>query len=81
MKIEEEVARVFSANTPDRIIRGVKMLADEGATAIVRVYSHARAYPDLRPTPYRNFRFSKTSQALIELDPQEQERYKIQNYK
>lgn len=81
MKIEDDVARVFSANASDRIIRGVKVLADEGATAIVRAYSHAKAYPNLHPTPYQNFLFPKRSLKLNELNAQKQERYKIRDYK
>ncbi len=81
MNIEEEVIKEYLARNPNRIVRKVKILSDEGDTVIVRVYSHLDRYPDVIPTPYENLRFSKTLHFFGTLTNDEQNEWRIPHYK
>ena len=81
MEIEEQVAKIYASQSPEREVERVKVLEDEGKTAVVRVYSHARSCPCMCPTPYANFRFCKTTISLSELAPEEDQQFTIKNYK
>jgi len=79
-ELEQHVRASFAQIEPERVFRGCKV-AEQAGAVIVRIYSHAKRFTNLMPTPYQVYRFNPPKGTLSALSREEAAPYVIPNYK
>jgi hypothetical protein len=79
-ELELHLRQSFARIEPERVFRGCKV-ADRTGAVVVRIYSHAKRFPNLVPTPYQIYRFDVSAGSLTVLSAEEAAPYVVRNYK